>query len=329
MPTPSGVIAPYGLLEHAALLYRDERDYLDAAVAFIEGGLNRGESVLVAVPTINLELLRVALGRRAPRVEMHDMTVIGGNPGRIIGDLLLDFAARHSEASTRTLAEPTWFGRDPIEYPACAQHEALINVACAGLRATIACAYHVAKLDGHMISDAARTHPVLWTGAATWPSPHYTDPEVTAASFNLPFPPVPRAAAEMTIRPGSTGASRRFTASFGLSVGLPLDRVADAVLVIDELVNNTEMHGGGYGRLAAWADDRRAIFEVSDGGYIKDSLAGRRRVNQDEPAGHGLALAHRQCDLMRTHTSPAGTTTRVYFELALRRTRPSSLRTMS
>src|SRR5262245_24739271 len=145
-----------------------------------------GEPVLVAVPTRKLQMLQHAWGDAADAVEMHDMTATGRNPGRIIGDVLLNFVARHPDHHVRIVGEPIWAGRDATEYPACAQHEALINVALDGSSATILCPYDVTLLSRDAIADASRTHPTLWMGERKWHSAEYQDPVATADSFNLP-----------------------------------------------------------------------------------------------------------------------------------------------
>ena len=117
---------------HPALLYRDDEEYLDGTVPFIRAGLAAGEPVAVAVPGRNLELLRTALGADTDRVVMRDMTVAGRNPGRIIPTVLLAFAGAHPGRRVRIIGEPIWAGRSAVEYPACAQHEALINAAFTG-----------------------------------------------------------------------------------------------------------------------------------------------------------------------------------------------------
>ncbi|HEU4347888.1 MAG TPA: MEDS domain-containing protein, partial [Actinoplanes sp.] len=161
---------------HPALLYRGRDEYLAATVPFVRDGLAVGEPVAVAVPTGNLALLREALGGDAGRVLWRDMTVAGRNPGRIIPTVLLAFADAHPGRRVRIIGEPIWAGRSAVEYPACAQHEALINAAFTGRPATILCPYDVSGLDPVWVEDAHRTHPEMVTAAGRWDSPSYADP---------------------------------------------------------------------------------------------------------------------------------------------------------
>jgi anti-sigma regulatory factor (Ser/Thr protein kinase) len=301
---------------HPALFYRDDAEYLAAIRGFVREGAVLGEPMMVAAPSRNLELLRAFLGPEGDVVEFHDMSVAGRNPGRIIGDVLLDFVRRRPGRRARIVGEPIWAGRDATEYPACAQHEALINVAFEGVDATILCPYNVTDLDPVVVDDARRTHPTLWMDVCRWDSDEYVDPRLTAGTFNLPLEPEPDSATSMPVWPPNLDESRRFTAAAALAAGLTAARVGDAMLAVDELVSNTIKHGGGFGRLATWIDGSRLVFEVIDGGLITDPLAGRRRAAADQENGRGLAIVHRICDLVRVRTGPEGTATRAYFDLA-------------
>src|SRR5215217_729913 len=69
---------------------------------------------------------------------------------------------------------------------ACAQHEALINVAFAGRRVTILCPYNTANLDPAVLADAAVTHPVLVDHRGEHVSDRY-DPYKVVAGYNEPL----------------------------------------------------------------------------------------------------------------------------------------------
>ncbi|HEU5109280.1 MAG TPA: sensor histidine kinase [Micromonosporaceae bacterium] len=298
--------------EHPALFYADPGEYLAATVPYVLAGLDAGEPVLVAVPRGNLDRLREALGPYARRVDLRDMTRAGRNPGRIIPTVLLAFAAAHAGRRVRIIGEPIWAGRTPEEYPACAQHEALINAAFAGRNASILCPYDVRSLDPAWIDDAVRTHPELWTTSERWDSPDYPGGLAAAATFNLPLPGAPAHAATTSVDFFNLGAVRQFVAERGAAAGLPLERVMDLTVAVNELASNTAEHSGTPGELAMWTEDRNVVCQVTDGGHIADPLAGRVPVPPDAPTrGRGLLLVHQLCDLVRIHTTSAGTTIRV------------------
>jgi anti-sigma regulatory factor (Ser/Thr protein kinase) len=299
---------------HPALFYRDGDEYLAGTVPFIRGGLAAGEPVAVAVPGPNLALIRRALGDDAHRVLLRDMTAAGRNPGRILPTVLLAFADAHSGRRVRLIGEPIWAGRTATEYPACAQHEALINAAFSGRAATILCPYDTDRLDPVWVRDSYKTHPVIWAGGSRFASADYDDPVAVAAGFNRPLPAPPRQAATTTVDLSTLRAVRGFVAEQGRRAGLAPERVADLVLAVSELAANAVKHGGGSGHLALWAEDDHLVCQLTDGGHLSQPLAGRIPVPAGAlTGGRGLLLINQLCDLVRVHTTPVGTTTRIHL----------------
>lgn len=301
---------------HDALFYGDAGDYLDSVLDFIRGGLGVDEPVLVAVPEPNLARLRAAFtADEAGRVRSADMGVAGRNPGRIIGAVLTRFVAEHRGRRVRVVGEPIWAGRTAVEYPACAEHEALINLALADAPAHVLCPYDTHRLTDTVLRDALRTHPTLAHGAGRWPSPHYADPASVAASFDRGLVPPPPEAGILRID-HATGPkeARRFVHDFAERAGLGPERIDDLRRIVQELAVNTIVHSGGDGLLGVWADDGHVVVQVQDGGRIDDPLAGRRAPTPPE-VGHGLFLVHSLADLVRVHHGSDGTTVRVFVAL--------------
>jgi anti-sigma regulatory factor (Ser/Thr protein kinase) len=298
---------------HPALLYGDAGEYLAGTVPFIRDGLAAGEPVAVAVPGPNLQLIRDALGGDAERVLLRDMTVAGRNPGRIIPAVLLAFADAHPGRRVRVIGEPIWAGRSPTEYPACAQHEALINAAFAGRAATILCPYNTELLDPVWVDDAYRTHPVMLNRTRRWDSPQYQDPVAVAAGFNRPLPAPPAAAATFTVDLYTLSVARSVVAEHGARAGLTTERIGQLALAVAELAANAVEHGGGRGELAVWTHEDHLVCQLADTGHLTDPLAGRIPVPPDAPnGGRGLLLVNQLCDLVRIHTTSDGTTVRIY-----------------
>jgi anti-sigma regulatory factor (Ser/Thr protein kinase) len=299
---------------HPALFYADTDEYLAGTVPFIQAGLAAGEPVMVAVPGANLDRIRVALGGDADRVRLHDMQVAGRNPGRIIPGVLLAFAAAHAGMPVRIIGEPIWAGRSALEYPACAQHEALINAAFAGRSATILCPYDTTRLDPAWVEDAYATHPTVWTATARHDSARYRDPVVVAAGFDRPLPDPPVHAATTSIGVATLAPVRRFVAARARAAGLSEDRIIDLTIAVSELAANTDEHTAGDGTLAMWVEGGQVVCQVTDTGHLTDPLAGRLPVPPDRPTGgRGLVLVNQLCDLVRIHTRPGATTIRVHL----------------
>ncbi|MEU3295497.1 anti-sigma factor RsbA family regulatory protein [Streptomyces longwoodensis] len=307
-------VTTQGAFLHPALFYRTEQEYTRQTVFFLREGLTRGEPMAVAVPGPNLELIRSGLGGDAEGILFLDMTEAGRNPGRIIPKVLRGFADAHPRERVRIIGEPIWAGRSAVEYPACAQHEALINAAFEGRAVTILCPYDEGRLDPHVIADARVTHPTFISGEGRESvSPTY-DWQAVVDRYNQELAPVPDAAA---FSYGADGlpAVRRFALAQAKRLGLAGDRLMDVELAVAELTTNSVVHGGGRGTLAVWAEQGQLVCEVRDAGRLTDPLAGRRPPEHGRPGGRGLLLVHYVADLVRLHTGDDGTTVRFYLSL--------------
>ncbi|POX48585.1 anti-sigma regulatory factor [Streptomyces sp. Ru71] len=299
---------------HPALFYRDPEEYVVGTVSFVRAGLDAGEPVAVAVPGDNLRLIREELGEDAGRVRLLDMREAGRNPGRIIPGVLRAFAdAQPAGRRVRIIGEPIWAGRSATEYPACVQHEALINAAFEGREVTILCPYDVVRLPERVVADAYATHPtVIPSGATVERDSHAYAPAEVVARYNEPLPPAPDVPSHDFDRATLSGA-RHHAVGEGARLGLEGVRLDDLALVAAELTTNSVVHGGGRGTLRVWAEDGHVVCEVRDAGRLADPLAGRRPVPRDQRGGRGLLLVNLVSDLVRTHTGGNGTTIRSYL----------------
>jgi anti-sigma regulatory factor (Ser/Thr protein kinase) len=311
VPVKAASMATASAFRHPALFYRGDEEYLAATVPFILEGLNGGEPVAVAVPGPKLALLRATLGRDADRVRLLNMTEVGRNPGRIIPGVLRAFADAHQTGRVRIIGEPIWPGRSAVEYPACVQHEALINMAFPGRPVTILCPYDVGGLDDVVLADAQLTHPVLIDATGERDSAGYAPADIVAA-YNQPLPE-PAAAATLSFDHASFPQVRRFAVEHARRAGLPARRIDDMALAVSELATNSIIHGGGAGTLRIWTADAQLVCEIADGGKLIDPLVGRRPVAPGSLGGRGMLLVNLVADLVRVHTGEAGTVIRVHL----------------
>lgn len=304
---------PSGPFVHPALFYGDEDEYLAGTVPFVQEALDAGEPVAVAVPGENLRLIRAALGAGAGSVRLLDMREAGRNPGRILPGVLLAFAdAQPPGRRVRIVGEPVWAGRTAAEYPACVQHEALINAAFQGREVTVLCPYDTTRLDTRAVADAYATHPTYLTAGSSAPrtSSAYA-PEAVLAHYDRPLPPAPGLPVAFDV--GSLPAARHLATDAAARFGLTGSRLDDLALAVAELTTNSVVHGGGSGTVEVWAEDGQVLCEVRDKGCLTDPLAGRRPALRDRSGGRGLLLVNLVADLVRVHTAPSGTTIRCWF----------------
>lgn len=296
---------------HPALFYRGAQEYVAGTVPFIEEGLAAGEPVAVAVPASNLGPLRAELGASAEQVRFIDMSWAGRNPGRIIPKVLRGFADAYLAKRVRIIGEPIWPARTPAEYPACVQHEALINKAFHGRNVTILCPYDAVRLNAGWLADAYTTHPVVVVDGREERSTTYDADGAVSASNELLVPPP--WAVVFAFDVDRLSGARDLAVELAKRLDLPGERLDDFSLAVTELTTNSVQHGGGSGTVSVWGYGAQIVCEVRDRGWLRDPLAGRRPPQRDRPGGRGLLMVHNLADLVRVHTGPEGTTVRVYM----------------
>jgi anti-sigma regulatory factor (Ser/Thr protein kinase) len=260
-------------------------------------------------------VLEKGLGRLAAKVVMTDMTEAGRNPGRILGEVLSRFVDKHRDEPVRVIGEPMWPTRSEVEYPACVQHEALLNRAFTGRDVTVVCPYDVSQLDPDVIADAHRTHPVLWQdGVFEASNPAYA-PEAMWARYNQPLSSDPSAVRYTARKLGDLAGARAFAGVYAQWFGLSPDQTADLQLISSELASSSLTHVGGTCRLALWRHSGNVICEARDGGCLDDPLAGRRSYGSDTTRGRGLYVVNAVADLVRTHITSEETTIQAFLRL--------------
>jgi anti-sigma regulatory factor (Ser/Thr protein kinase) len=307
------IVGSHPTYDHSALLYRSEREYINSLVRFIAEGLDNTQPVLVAVPGDKLASLRGALGGAAADVTMTDITELGRNPARILA-VELAFAEQHRHQHVRIIAEPVWVGRTAVEYPACVQHEALVNIAFAGSDVSGLCPYDASCLDDNVLADVRVTHPQIWQGGSRTHSPEYAL-DAALDQCNQPLPSNPVAVTYTVREPADLAGARKCGGRYGRLLGMSADRVADLTLITTELATNSLDHGGGACRVAFWYQAGHVVCEARDIGHWADPLAGRRPPAIAGSGPYGLFVVNAIADLLRTHTTPAGTTIHAYLRL--------------
>lgn len=298
---------------HSALIYQSQQDYLDFVTRFVGEGLAMDEAVLVAVPSDKLALLRDALGPgEAPAdLQLVDITEAGRNPSRFMA-MEGSFVDDHPDRRVRIVSQLAWPGRTEEELVACVEHEALLNGAMDGYRVTGLCLYDGSRLDDDVLADARATHPLLWRGGGLQRSADYA-PDAVLRRCNRPLPANPGAVTYTVRKSSDLSPARSFAVNYAGWIGLSQDAIEDLQLVATELASNSLMYTDGACQLAFWRDDGYLVCEARDTGCFEDPLVGRLDPGPCGPASRGLYLVNAISDLVRTHTTPSGTTIQAYL----------------
>jgi anti-sigma regulatory factor (Ser/Thr protein kinase) len=299
--------------DHAAFFYYSEREYVDSLVEFIREGFDQRQPVMLAVPGDKLESLCGALGDAAASLTTADITDLGRNPGRILAEELA-FVDRHPGQHVRIVAEPAWVGRTDSEYLACMQHEALVSLAFVGTEMTGLCPYDASQLDESVLANVRLTHSQIWVDGSLTQCPEYAV-DTALEHCNQPLETHPAAVTHTVEQPAGLAGARRCAERYGRLLGLSPGRMADLLLIATELATNSLAHARGACRMAFWYEDGCVVCEARDMGHWADPLAGRRPPVSRGSGAYGLFVVNAIADLLRTHTTPAGTTVQAFLRI--------------
>jgi anti-sigma regulatory factor (Ser/Thr protein kinase) len=304
---------PHDSYRHEALLYRGDDEFVAGTVPFIREGLAAGQSVMVAVIAPKIELLRQALAGDANRVTFVDMAQLGANPARII-PAWREFVEEHAATGQpiRGIGEPIWAGRRTPEVRECQLHEALLNLAVdPDTPLWLRCPYDVSALDGDVLDEAARSHPVLVEDTELSGSKLYGGAHHATEVFDHDLPAPTGAVVELSFDASGLPAVRDVVTGRATLLSVPPDKVSDLALAVHEIATNSLRHGGGRGVLRVWQEPDALVCEIRDAGRVEDPLVGRRSPVVTQEGGRGVWMANQLCDLVQLRSSAAGTTVRV------------------
>jgi MEDS: MEthanogen/methylotroph, DcmR Sensory domain len=307
-----GGVAGTGLV-HEALLYHHDEEYVAGALGFVRCALRAAEPVLVAVPEPQLSLLRSRIAANG-RVRYLDMAVAGRNPNRIMPELIEAFLAEHHPQPVRVLGEPVYPGRLAEAVPGCFRQEAMVNIAFQQSRAHLLCPYDATALDAAVLYYAERTHPMVLDGPRRRRSRGYGDPHAVVAMLNQPLAEPRQVDAVLVFEGCHLAAVARVVADHAGRAGLTTARITDLQVAVHALAGDAVRGpSGGPATLRIWTNGGAFVCEIRGPGEAVDMLAGRTAPLPDSPWALALALANSACDLVQTHTSPAGTVTRLHM----------------
>jgi anti-sigma regulatory factor (Ser/Thr protein kinase) len=298
---------------HEALLYDDDHELISGTVPGIRETLDAEAAVLVALPRPSERVVRDALGTAADDVAWLDMEALGRNPGRII-PAWRKFVGAHADDPVAPfgIGEPLWPGRSGNELLECARHETLLNLAFSpGPDWRLLCPYDASRLAPEAVERARRSHPNVIEHGSAAPSDAFAR-EIPADD---PLPEPAEVPDELPLT-GNLGLVREFVTQRARRAGMPLARVSDVVLAVDELATNSIRYAGGRGVVRSWVEEDALLFEVEDQGHIADPLAGRELPPAQAVGGRGLYLVNQLCDLVQLRSSPGRSVVRVSVVLS-------------
>ena len=301
--------------EHQAGIYGSDRQFLDMATPFLEGGLSNGEPVLAVTTPANLELISSALGPRGSDVDYAESAFFGRRPPQRVA-AFHRYWKRHADRidgnQVRILAEPGWAGRSAREVAAWIRMESALNVALAGTSVFMICPYDDRSTPPDIVAAARRTHPALAEGPRSGPSPDYADPAIFAGEWETgPLPDAPAGAAWFEFD-GDLRGLRKFITSRAAAHGLAGERAGLLVQAAGEVGTFLKNQAPGSAAVRTWEHAGAIVCDFRQlGGSVDDPFLGLRPAELDPRPGDGLWLTSQICDWIDIRSDPGGPTIRL------------------
>jgi anti-sigma regulatory factor (Ser/Thr protein kinase) len=305
---------------HEALLYSGFSEFVDGVAAFIRGGIETSEPVLVVAAAEKIRALQSELRDDETRdVAFADWADVGHNPARAL-PAWEEFLAAHAgeDRPVRGIGESIDPARSADELVEWQHHENLLNVAfTGGARWWLLCPYDVSALPPAVIDEAKRSHHFLCTDGHHAPSPvvRHLDAMAEQPAAPLSAPP-PDADTLRLTSPFDLSAVRSMVREHAGRAGLQPDQVDAVVLAADEIASNGLHHGIGDAALRVWHTRDVVMCEVESPGHFDAPLAGREPPDPLDTRGRGLWLANQFCDLVQVRSRGTRNVVRVQLRAA-------------
>lgn len=298
-----------GKVQHCALLYGDQQEFLAGALPHLREGIEAGDPAFAVTPRPEAEALRDSLGPDAPAVQFIDPTDFYSTPVRAMAGMI---------AVARTLgSRPAWVvaSADWSKYPDAIEwvrYDSIFNLGFGDADFRGYCCYNTAVLDPEVISLVRQTHPNIHEGARLRENPDYRDPKDFVADVDgKPLPPSPHSAASMEIRPAALHAVRVFVAEQAKHCGVVGDALYNLLVAVTEVATNAIRHGRAPVSLRAWSDNG-VVCEITDGGHWQpEEFLSWVPPESALKSGFGIWGVGMLCDTVQVRTGPKGTAVRL------------------
>jgi anti-sigma regulatory factor (Ser/Thr protein kinase) len=286
-------------MNHDALFYGADDEFVAGLVPFLRDGLARGDAAVAAVTRPNIGLLRDALGADAAAVTFIDRDEWYRRPVSTVAGWfrLLGEATGRGHAYVRIVGEVAFGAAD--RHPAWTRYESALNRVFTDAPAWIVCPYDTRALPAGVLADARRTHPVV-SDPGRRHSDAYLAPELLLRAIDEPVPPATGPPLLELVLDGTVTTARHAVGAAVSAAGrLGRERVNDLLLAVTEIAANSLAHGGGRRELRVWAPPWGVLCEVTDEGpRPPDPLIGYLPPVRGAAGGRGLWLARQLCDAL-------------------------------
>lgn len=191
--------AVLGEYRHVCAFFQSADEEYRTVLPFIQDGLERGEKVFHIVdPKLHQDHLQrlessgvdTAATQRSGQLEVHDWYETYLRDGRFDEDRMLNFIQQASEQARqqgysliRILGHAEWSGEGGPDGNDFLEYEARLNQFVPPLNDPLICLYDLARMDGGIIVDVMRTHPMIVLGGLLHENPFFIPPDEFLREF--------------------------------------------------------------------------------------------------------------------------------------------------
>lgn len=300
-------------LIHVAGFNGSDPDLLAKLMPLVTAGLGRGEPVAVALRPATMEAVYDTFGSLPGLLQLAPPE---GNDGGS-GQTLAARRARQLRELTLTAGPVTvvtehWNRFDGLDGGFWTELDAAMNIALSDLPVHLTCFFPEMPLHLEVVDGARRNHPQLLVGGEARHNPDYRVPREVLADRPVPAP-VLLGAPDMRMVFGAWQLNevRAAVERSLLAYGYGRDRAEDVVLAVNEVATNAVEHGSGEAFISVWEATDGFVFEVQDGGALRDPLPGLRAPHPSEARGRGVWIARQMCDSLHVWPDRTGTHVRM------------------
>jgi len=169
---------PATMLEHQALLYRAEAEFVAATAPFLLEGIERSEAAIAVTTKANIALLRERLGADARRVEFAEHSNWYCTATSALSGYRAFLKERLAAGApwVRIVGEPYCEGDSDAEVRVWARYESLLNLTFSAAPVSILCPYDTRAVPDAVAAHARATHPHTLEQGERRSNPDYVDP---------------------------------------------------------------------------------------------------------------------------------------------------------
>jgi transcriptional regulator with XRE-family HTH domain len=166
------------MLNHCALPYASDEEFVRVAGPFVEDAIARSEPVLVVTTKPNRNRLAKWLAPNAGDVEFAERAKWYQTPASTLKRYAAFLNAKLDAGApwVRIVAEPVWPAGSASDIQTWTRYESLVNLVFSAAPTTILCPYDTRSLDPEVIRLAYVTHPQTIAHGNPAESSDYMDP---------------------------------------------------------------------------------------------------------------------------------------------------------